>query len=159
MVRLRDYQRNKCYAAEDATDYRTREFERFSQVYRFAYKVLLDPYVSRDIPFMPGVQPGYGLSRRTFPWHQNDCCRNCGPNYAWANKYMINLPKWAWSRLVVLHEIAHVVSLHNFGPHGRIHSAPWAGLFLNFTDRYISGRAANQLVKEFRERGVDFCQK
>jgi hypothetical protein len=155
-MKLRDYQRQKCYDSEGDTAYRKREFDKFPQVYRFAYKVLLDPYVSKSIPFMPGVQPGYGMQRGVYPWHANNCCVQLNPNWAWASKYMINLPPWSWSRLVVLHEISHVISLHNYGPHGRIHSQYWATTFLNMLDRYLSTRAANQLQDAFDKRGVDY---
>jgi len=67
---------------------------------------------------------------------------------AYARFHNISLPHWAWNKVVVLHELSHIVSRHYEGSHGRF----FARAFLEIV-RHVLGQEAAWILKKYYKKG------
>ncbi len=143
MKRPRDSQRSKAYAAErslpwivndtvgDGSMHAVNHF--VDEVWRWCWKRGL-----ARVEEAPRIKDGRGTR-----------IARGGPR-------ALNLPKWARTYTVVLHEIAHALQPPNSAAHGR----EWARLFAQLMDRWHPKRkeAGRMLRQAYREHGVKFRQ-
>jgi putative metallohydrolase (TIGR04338 family) len=82
------------------------------------------------------VRPGYGHRRATAD-----------------ERGVLQLPRWARSELVVLHEVAHCLVPTSFASHG----AEYAGVLLSLVRRQLSAGVAQALEDAFQRHRVRWC--
>jgi putative metallohydrolase (TIGR04338 family) len=74
-------------------------------------------------------------------------------NTAYGNKRFnkLSLPKWAWNKIIVLHELSHI--LHKFGS-GTSHGRYFCRTLLELIDHELSPKARRCLKKQFTLMGI-----
>ncbi len=139
----RDYQRSKCYASEASIVGRIPNNPRYETVPEI--EAYLDKVMSRawfkkrwELRTRPRILAGQAHRKAV---SYGGC---------------IALPKWARSRLIILHELAHEVDCRYTGyGHGRY----WARSFLEMV-KFEMGPEAYKILKDsFREHGVKFSPR
>lgn len=71
--------------------------------------------------------------------------------YAEGDSGSIWLPKWAWSKGVILHEIAHAIQTE-FPWHGK----QFSRIYLDLVSRWIGREVASQIKQVFRKRRIAY---
>ena len=79
--------------------------------------------------------------------------RGCQSGWARADG-TISLPTWARRKLVVLHELAHVVTWQHYGLDQPAHGRKFAWVYLELVRRVLGKEAARELRRAFRVQGV-----
>jgi putative metallohydrolase (TIGR04338 family) len=82
-----------------------------------------------------------------------------GSQSAWASPNVISLPRWARRKLVVLHELAHVVTWTCYGACKPAHGRTFARVYLMLVWRVLGQEAARELHWAFRRHGVRFQRR
>ena len=59
------------------------------------------------------------------------------------------LPRWAWNKPIVLHELAHLIATR-----GQPHGPTFAGVLLEMHELFVGKRSAKKLSAAFEKRGV-----
>src|SRR5262249_27229542 len=82
-----------------------------------------------------------------------------GSGVAWADRGALHLPRWARRKLVVLHELAHVVTWTCYGACKQAHGRTFARVYLVLVRRVLGQEAARELRRAFRVQGVRFRRR
>jgi putative metallohydrolase (TIGR04338 family) len=82
-----------------------------------------------------------------------------GSQSAWASPSAISLPRWARRKLVVLHELAHVVTWQCYGKDRPAHGRTFARVYLRLVRRVLGQEAARELRWAFLRHGVRFRRR
>lgn len=146
-VRMRDTQRSKVYAAEralkDAPD-----FETMDQVHRYVEGGVFESTWFKNrfpqVTFLATHNGGGARKARGGP-----CYRRAGSGLLIQGVYM-NLPRWARSKLVILHELAHGLTPVTCAAHGR----EWCQIYLELVGRFMGTETATRLRDSFKAHGV-----
>lgn len=79
----------------------------------------------------------------------------------WAKGYHIgytgelDLPKWAWNKLIIAHELAHVMTPPLYGRRA-IHSREFAGTYLYLVGKICGQDVKDRLIQSFFKHKVDW---
>lgn len=153
MPRGRDYQRERLYRAEEEQPHPA-EFHALPEVQAFVDKVT-------------SSQTWFSLVSRTWrssaPRHTHPFQRGAkaqvevldgrGRRRAGAiGRWAITMPVWSRSRLVILHELAHVANPPGCASHGR----EFASMMLTLVARFIGRESYLALRAGYRKHGVRF---
>ncbi len=133
----------RLYAAENAVRWDVEKFRNLEAAKRFVMDVIDSPWWQRFFSKIESIEVKEGGSRR----------------YAYGNRYSggvdgryhgyISLPSgWGFNKMVVLHEVAHVVAYKDG------HGSKFASVFLELVDVFIGREVANKLDREFARHGV-----
>ncbi len=139
----RDYQRSAVYAAEKAVDGFKTEFrmETVPELQAYVDQLRADPWLLERFPkskYRAQVTDG----------------RHC--RHASATSRRIRMPRWARSRMILLHEFAHVLVRRHFS-NDPGHGLEFCRIYLLLVERYM-GPVFHVLLKaEFTRRGVRFA--
>jgi putative metallohydrolase (TIGR04338 family) len=137
-MRPRDSQRSKLYAAE-AILQGAPDFKTVQECQAFADSVMANRWVRARWNRYIEVRPGKGHTRATGS-HSSG---------------IIQLPLWSRQRLVVLHEVAHVLTPGNYAHHG----PEYAGVLLSLVHHVLGAEQAAKLRVSYREHRVRYNLK
>jgi len=82
-----------------------------------------------------------------------------GSQTAWASPNVISLPRWARRKLVVLHELAHVVTWQCYGKDRPAHGRTFARVYLRLVRHVLGQEAARELRWAFRRHRIRFQRR
>lgn len=122
--RPRDSQRQRLYDAErDTKAWRRKSdyFDSLADVARYATDVMLDPWTVEI----------YG--RETLP----EILTGRDNQFARGGSRKLVFPKWAWFKLVILHEIAHSLTLYKFDHSIAYHGPEFCWAFMELVERFM----------------------
>lgn len=157
----REFQQEKAYRSErqwrkegienDCTFLTKEEVEKYVRKV-VAYKwfqrrfgVLVAQKIKLFFNNISNCQASYPACAMYFPSTPGKPCRS-DPTVIWD----------AWTKRVILHELAHVVTpTRSGGGHGRF----WARAYLDLVDHELGYRAGQQLRKHFKENNVKYQPK
>jgi putative metallohydrolase (TIGR04338 family) len=142
LARARDTQKSRLYKAEECLEAFGGRLEKTTEIADFLTKVLnrapvqarYAPYLSREI----AVKDGRG-------------CR-----IARGGTHHIKLPKWARSKEVALHEVAHTLTTRKFGSEVAAHGREYASVFLDLVRFGLGQEAHDALVASFKTHRVKY---
>jgi putative metallohydrolase (TIGR04338 family) len=134
----RDSQKQKLYDAESVAkfhlnDIRTK-FSSIEEIQKFVNELLSSAWIKKR----------FGDNKcevRAARKNQHD---------AYARMSYISLPKWAWTKMVVLHEVTHILTRYYEGSHGRY----FARAFLEIIEHVLGHAARIVLKKQYRVYNV-----
>jgi putative metallohydrolase (TIGR04338 family) len=134
-LRPRDGQRSKVYKADDALKPFAVPLKSVADVERFVLKVWASKRAQAAFP------------RAVGSWRQPYVKDGRGTRSATGGEWHISIPRWArWSD-VVLHELAHVITIReHFSLRVAGHGWQFCGVFLKLV-LYIMGREAHDALK------------
>ena len=143
MGRERDFQRQRCYDSENEVRHKmpnNPRYEKVAEIEQYVDALFKKSWFKRrwGSTRVPSVHDGRGYV---------NACSYGG---------MIVLPRWARTRLVILHELAHEVTPTSAGGgHGRY----WACAFLELV-YYEMGEEAYKILRDsFKKNGVKYTMK
>lgn len=134
MVKPRDYQKSKVYAFD-----REAEYEEYGSVFpQYSYdecvafvKRVLDDYNEPMVKVKDG--------RRT--------------RIARGGKDLVNLPRWSRNPVIMLHELAHVLTIRWLGDNQIAHGPEYVGIYVTLLQKYTKLSEA-WLYTEIGKRGI-----
>lgn len=142
----RDNQRRKLYRAEDVLKAHSKRLETVKDIERFVEKLRKRATLVRR----------YGPElRRSFYIGDGRMRSKAG-----GDSRGIYMPRWSRTEFIVLHELAHSISIRKFGRstiagHGR----EFCGVYLDLV-RYVLGKEAGEALKaSFKAHGVKYKPK
>ncbi len=144
----RDSQRARLYAAERVAfeaEYRVLRLETLPAVRAFLDGVLADSRFRAVYGHFSSVRLKDGRgTRHAYAAYDQE-----------TRAVLFSLPRWSRTRPIVLHELAHVASLHR---HGRIapHGPEFAAVYIELVERHLGRIAALRLKRLFRVHRVRF---
>lgn len=151
MSKPRDSQRSKLYAAEreafpemDTTP----EYTTNDECKAYVDKVLGRAVVKRHYPRL--VERGVEVRRPNMG--QRRALAHAG--LSWDGQYVISLPRWARSRTVILHELAHQATRFQ----GAAHGWQFAAAYLKLVRTMLGVEAEAKLKAAFRKHRVRWTQ-
>lgn len=142
---VRDSQRSRVYKAERHVHHLGAPLREVKDIERFIKKQLARKAITRRYPDATRrVEVGDGRGRRA-------AC-------AWGD-WKISIPLWARHEVVVIHELAHIVTNRHFGSYGvAAHGWQFCSVFLDLV-RFIMGREAHDALKgSFKKYRVKFSK-
>lgn len=135
MARPRDYQKRRVYLAE--WEVQVQDFRSLAETLEWADRVISSEWwrrnVGREVRFVP---PHGNRKKRATCW----LGRVCLPNQS-----------WAWSKLVVLHELAHIVA----GSWAR-HGERFTGAMLMLVEEFMGRGRMLRLKRAYDRNGVKY---
>jgi putative metallohydrolase (TIGR04338 family) len=142
MKQPRDSQRSKLYKAERIAEVDSKSYPDLSDCQNYILKCLKSKRLLKLYPFMNGVfvevKDGRG-------------CRNAS-----GGRYSITLPRWARTEWVMLHELAHTITMRKYvkrvAPHGR----EYAVVYLNLVRIFLGRESEKQLKLAFKTHRVKY---
>lgn len=141
---MRDSQRSKVYKSERCLDSFNggERYEKVADIERYLKKVVKQKWFQKRWPWVRFVQvlPGQGRSSA------------CG-GVAWHRQPYMKLPKWARTKLVIMHELAHGLTSRH-AAHGR----EFCAVYLQLVHHYIGKEEAMLLKAAFRKNRVKYTQ-
>lgn len=132
--KIRDPQRSRCYRAEDRL--RDEPLENKEAAEQFIQMVAQsDWWAARSGLGKEHIRITHRVSR-TASSHS-------------ARRWITLAGRWSWSRIVCLHELAHLLA-----PNGDTHSPLFAACHIALTHYFMGGEAADQLKQTYLDTGV-----
>lgn len=145
-TRPRDSQRNKLYTAERTLD-ATPDLESMLYTKLFLDKVVASAYYRKHYNTM------------TVDLRDGRCRKNACAEGGYLGHGIIRLPRWARSKLVALHELAHLAVARKYGRSVPSHGREFAAIYLDLVRHVLGEDKGNQLQAAFRAQGVRFKPK
>ncbi len=145
MTKERDSQKGKLYKAEKILLPISQRLETVPEMEKYLKKVLDRAPIQRRYSRWLGrkivVKDGRG-------------CRHAYGNYNW-----IKMPRWARSQHIVLHEVAHALTLRKHGDAVADHGWQYAAIYLDLVKFGMGAEAHDALKASFKQHKVRFKAK
>lgn len=146
MARPRDNQRKRLYDSEkDLGQGPHRIFRAVEGVKEYVESIMRSHWFQDHFPDVTSIEVTDGRRRRNAAAQRFE-------THTWEIKGVIKMPKWSRIEIVILHEIAHVVTPNHFAAHG----LEFATNFLALTKHALGVDAYNRLRARFLAKGVKF---
>ena len=160
-VKVRDSQRSKVYKAEDSLNARKDKFPKLYE--RFDDLKQLQHYVDRiteskwwqkyDAPNM-GEKDGILLAKPEEVVVQDGRGRRRAMAVAYRMGGEIHMPRWARYRLIILHELAHILQSQR-PAHGR----QFCQVYIDIVRRFAGKKESEALKQAFKNGKVKWTKK
>lgn len=143
-MKERDTQRARLYAADDVLEAYAVPLPKVEDMERYVKKVWASKRLAADYPRawrggLPTVKDGRGHSRNA--------------TGGWAG---IDMPKWSRKSNVVLHELAHVITIREWTSQTAGHGWRYCGVFLRLVLIMMGREAHDALKASFKQHRVRF---
>jgi putative metallohydrolase (TIGR04338 family) len=138
MQRPRDNQRQKVYNAENVVP-RGRQFNRVVEITVFVDHMLKTTWWRRNFPDVKFITVKDGR-RRIRP-------------SAYRAERVIKMPKWSRNELIVIHEVAHIVTPDCYAAHG----PEYCRTYLDLVKRFMGLMTCELLRNSFKVHGVKWA--
>jgi len=145
---MRDFQRKAVYTAERALPEHDNGHMDIHGCRAFVQKVLKSKRVFK----LTHIKTNETLYR--------DFCQSIevrdgrGTRWAKGGRYFISLPKWARTKLVILHELAHSFTIRRYS--NAKHGPEFCHVFLNVVRMMMGKEVAGRLEESFCKQKVDY---
>lgn len=140
----RDTQRARVYAADDVLEKHAKPLPKVEDMERYVKWVWSSKRLRASYPkafryLTPKVRDGRGHSRN-----------------ATGDFHAIDMPRWSRKSNVVLHELAHVITIREFGSWTAGHGWQYCSVFLRMTLLFMGREAHDDLKASFKQHRVRF---
>ena len=79
--------------------------------------------------------------------------------YATGGYHEIRLPTWAWNKLTILHELAHVITQRKYGETVQAHGREYCAIYLDLVRFALGKKEHDELVAGFKRAKVKYRPK
>lgn len=145
----RDSQRSRIYRAEIRAFYgrsaKGMRFESLAALQRFLERVAADPWFKARFGALSAIEirDGRGIRHASSAYEPDT--RRC----------VFSFPRWARTKPVVLHELAHAASFRRYGLVAA-HGPEFAAVFLELIERHLGSAARERLRRAFATLNVGY---
>lgn len=153
---MRDRQRERVYQAESNSGlWDDPKFETFEEVCEFAKECMQTKLVEQNYPKFMDHAP-HGCKPGTIKWH----LRSRNARRSTANIDGVNIAQTQFLKQVVLHELAHVIALRQYGwVNYEAHGWQWCAVYLNLVGWFHSIDRRDILREEFTKLGIQYTER
>jgi putative metallohydrolase (TIGR04338 family) len=138
----RDSQRSRVYKADDVLEAFAKPLPSVADVEAYAKRLFKSKRLAKKYPRAGWRPPVVADGRRN--------------RDASGSTWQIVIPRWARNEAVVLHELAHTISMREYGRHIAGHGWQYASTFLDVV-KWMMGKAAHDALKaSFKAHKVRF---
>lgn len=145
MSKVRDSQRRKLYKAEREAKLDETPLPTVLDCHNYVHKCLKSKRLLKTYPFMRGAKIGIKDGRRT--------------RIARGGRFYLNLPRWARTKWVVLHELAHTITIRGNPRPVPGHGREYAAVFLKLVHLFLGADEAKRLKAAYKANKVKFRPK
>lgn len=142
-----DSQRKRVYSAEEIPGCRDELLEK-EEVELFVRSVATKAWFRKRYPRITKVQVRYSNSER-----------RCAEGRMFINTAILVLPRWAWTKQIILHELAHCCTspvLKGEKNARAAHGREWVGTYLFLVKKLLGDEKCDMLKRQFRNHKVDW---
>jgi putative metallohydrolase (TIGR04338 family) len=145
----RDSQRSRIYRAEVKAFYGSRakgmRFDSLDGLQRFLERAVADPWFKTHFGALSRIEIRDGRGTRHASSAYEPDTRRC----------VFSFPRWARTKPVVLHELAHAASFRRYGLVAA-HGPEFAAVFLELVERHLGRAARERLRRAFVLQNVGY---
>lgn len=138
-MRARDFQKSKVYRAEDSIISYDGDMT-FPEVHDFLRSIISSRWWRNRYP---GITEFVVINRGAKVTAYGSLYRG---------KAQVELPRWAWQHLVILHELTHALTRSKAPWHGR----EFCSIYLQLIKHFISWLVWREMKEAFKQEGVKY---
>jgi putative metallohydrolase (TIGR04338 family) len=132
LSRQRDSQRSKVYKSDRSLDGISKPLPSVEDIEAYVAKTFASKQVRKAF-------------KRCY-WSLPEAIDGRSLKWAWADKSVVFMPKWARREGILLHELAHTITRREYGPNVEGHGWQFCATYLKLV-LFMMGREAHDLLK------------
>ena len=152
----RDFQRARVYRSEnimeESKDMLGKRLETVREMQLWVDKILKSKWFKVRWPYLTSIEVKDGRGRRIATGYARGIYSTENPS----TEGIIKMPKWSRCEMIIIHEVAHVITDHEYMGRVPAHGIQFCNLYLNMVRRFMGTGWHAQLKDAFKKEKVKF---